>query len=720
MTRLMKTPPLNLHAPLITLFALVVWLAASATASAQPNDLATIRSQFRQYTLSKTMGKGDRLLDNVGMPKSKIAEAKKDAATLRPAGSWVDIKYDSKAHSAWPPANHLVRILSMTTFAVQPNIAAADRAMCMSAIHRGLMFWARHDFQCRNWWYNDIGDPKLLGTIGILLGDQLAPAERAYITNVSMARCHVGSMTGQNRVWIAGNGLMRGLLSNDPKLVKQAADVIWSEVRVGTDEGIQPDDSFRQHGPQQQFGNYGLAFASEVCQWAYVLRGTSVAMPEAKLSILRNYLLGGQDWVTWRGSMDISSCGRQLFPNSPKGKARGITAVMATMPLVDPSHAKQYEAFVTRNTHPDASNDLLGNKYFWNSDYAVQRGRLMFISVRMHSRRTIGGEVVNHENLSGALLADGGTFVYLYNNEYTNIFPVWNWRKIPGITAEQSDTRPKWARGKYGQPKSKSAFVGGVSNGQLGCCAMDLKRAGLSAKKVWFFYLDRVICLGADIRCTDDKPVSTTIDQCLLRGSTQLLVYLGRGTSIASRTLTGNSVEKMDYRDSILQNGIRYINLTAQPWTVTAGSQSGTWSNVYTNPSTPKGIVTKPVLTITIDHGMHPAGASYAYSESAENDRAAAAEKMLANTPSLQAVDNGEGLISAIFWTPGHIDTPAGVLKVDHPCAMLIDTHGRKIVVADPTQTLHQIGITWHGRTQQVDLPEGGDAGESVSLAWGS
>ena len=66
-------------------------------------------------------------------------------------------------------------------------------------------------------------------------------------------------MTGQNKVWLAGNVLIRGLLLNDAELIKEARENICSEIVLGQKEGIQPDWSFHQHGPQQQFGNYGLS-----------------------------------------------------------------------------------------------------------------------------------------------------------------------------------------------------------------------------------------------------------------------------------------------------------------------------------------------------------------------------------------------------------------------------------------------------------------------------
>ncbi len=45
-------------------------------------------------------------------------------------------------------------------------------------------------------------------------------------------------MTGQNKVWLAGNVLIRGLLLNDAELIKEARENICSEIVLGQKEGF--------------------------------------------------------------------------------------------------------------------------------------------------------------------------------------------------------------------------------------------------------------------------------------------------------------------------------------------------------------------------------------------------------------------------------------------------------------------------------------------------
>src|SRR6185437_13671845 len=112
--------------------------------------------------------------------------------------------------------------------------------------------------------------------------------------------------TGANLVWMAGNELMRGLLENDRATVADALDAIYGEIHVTPPggEGIQPDFSFHQHGAVLYSGGYGGAFTGDCASYAYLTRGTGLAMPPARLNLLANYVLDGQQWMVWNGVYD--------------------------------------------------------------------------------------------------------------------------------------------------------------------------------------------------------------------------------------------------------------------------------------------------------------------------------------------------------------------------------------------------------------------------------
>jgi chondroitin AC lyase len=581
----------------------------------------------------------------------------------------------------------------------QAGTDPAESKKCIDAVHRALGFWIAHDFKCLNWWYNDIGVPKILGTVALLLGDDLQSPEFTYITTVAMPRSKVGSMTGQNRVWLAGNGVMLAAIAHDSGLLKKAADVIADEIKVTDKEGVQPDWSFHQHGPQQQFGNYGLAFAVEMTKWANVLRGTPYAMSPDKLAIVRGYLLNGQNWVTWHGAMDISSCGRQLVPGSPAKKAGAIRGVFRSMETVDPDHAADYRAYVERNT-ADHSNDLIGNKFFWRSDYMVQRFADWAFTLKMSSHRVIGGETVNSENLAGLHLADGATFIYRTAHEYDDIFPVWDWRKIPGTTSPQGNSPVGWS-GKSAH--LATSFVGGASDGQTGCAALDFQRGDLRAKKAWFIAGDTVVCLGADISSTGNDSIVTTIDQCLLAGPVSIQEH-SKGAAGASNLLKDTGW--------IEHAGTRYTSLVPQSIDVIHKQKTGNWHTVFDTPGAPKQNVTKEVLTISIDHGQHPNAAGYAYAITPAAQDADA--HILANTATVQAVQIGAQWSAAVFWASGNIDLNGLTVAVDNPCILL--SNAGKLTIVDPTEKLKSLQLTIAGKSQTIELPQGGEAGKSVAV----
>lgn len=671
---------------------LLVVLSCVTTVAAE-TDVQRIARQFREYCLHEATDRGERLLDDVELPKTAVAEAIRHLRGQRDDGSWADVDYSSNARSSWPPYTHLTRTLSVIVHARRPDTPDAERANCVTGVYRAMTYWITHDLQCPNWWYNEIGVPKIVGTIAILLGDDLAPGERAYVTDTVLPRSKVGAMTGQNRVWLAANGVMRGVLRDDAELVRVAANVIQDELRVSAGEGIQRDWSFHQHGPQQQFGTYGLAFAVEMARWATILRDTPFALPPEKLAIVRGYLLEGQSWVTWRGTMDVSACGRQLFPGMPRSKAAVLRGVMRTMALVDSAHSKSYES----------NDDLVGNRYFWRSDYMIHRRPGVAFSLKMSSSRVIGGETVNNENLSGLLLADGATYVYRDGREYEDIFPVWDWRKIPGVTAAQADGPLRWPK-KVDLSKSAS-LVGGVSDGVNGCAAMDFRADDLRAKKAWIFVGDAVVCLGIDITSTTrTAPLLTTINQCLLRGPVTIR-QAGKSSPFK------DSFRKFFEAEWVEHDGIRYVFPEHQAITVAAETHTGNWKRVFDTPGTPTADVSKELFTLCVDHRSDNHYAYFIVPSSAGDDLRVT---ILSNTALIQAAKVND-VTGAVFWTAGQANVDGIALHVDQPCVLIIDSGGR-VTVADPTQKLKSIRLTVGTATHDVELPQGEHAGSSVSV----
>jgi chondroitin AC lyase len=159
---------------------------------------------------------------------------------------------------------------------------------------------------------------------------------------------------------------------------------------------------------------------------------------------------------------------------------------------------------------------LTWDRFFWHSEYFTHQRPTWFSSVRMHSNRQNGMEQPhNEEGLKMHHFADGSNFISLTGEEYFNIFPVWDWLKIPGATIVQSPSVPHW---NEIAKKGLSEFVGGVTDGIYGATAFDFQSPHdpLKAHKAYFFFDKEYVSMGSGISSDTSYPVFTTINQCLL------------------------------------------------------------------------------------------------------------------------------------------------------------------------------------------------------------
>lgn len=636
-------------------------------------------------------------------------------------GAWPDIDYTSKQRGDWPTAAHLNRLQALAKAYQKTGTNFFHNPELLKKINMALNYWLDNDFQCPNWWYPEIGVPMALAPTLILLEDELSKEQMAKGIKI-LDRAKIG-MTGQNKVWLSGNVLLKSLLLRDEATIRKAASSIQEELKVGLGEGIQPDGSFHQHGPQIQFGNYGLAYVGDMIKWIRMLRKTPFYFDESKMSILRDYLLNGQQWITWKNQMDISACGRQLFVDAQRGKAASLARDFRQMETLDPANAEQYKKANQYET-------LTGNRHFWCSDFQVQRTPDYYFSVKMCSDRVAGAESCNSENLCGYYLGDGATYLYQSGKEYDNIFPFWDWKKIPGTTAQQdSKELPVLTAAGYRLPTD---FVGGVSDGQTGIAAMDYRRDGVSAKKAWFIFNNQIVCLGAGITCASGVPVATSVNQSFLNGDVMIKTK-------SEKILPAESSEELSPK-WILHDQTGYFvpdggNLKLETKTVT-----GSWNLVaskYKDDPIQAGI-----FKLWFDHGVNPSGKTYAYCLVPKADKTKM--QQLEANPSFRILKNGtdvQAVVSSdqkwggiVFYQAGKSELMGGIAS-DQPCiVMLKKENGRlSVCVSDPTHKLEQIQLTLKGnfqgnsetvKTKQitdgtellVNLPKGNEAGKTVTI----
>ena len=488
----------------------------------------------------------------------------------RADGSWPSVDYTTVLRSQWPANEHLKNLKALASARRTPETE--------QAFHKALGFWLNGRFRNPNWWWNQIGVPLSVGASALLMDDVLTAEERAGVVKL-MQESGI-RMTGQNKVWLAECVLMRALLEGKAPDARAARDAIASEVAMSkTVEGIQADWSFHQHGNMAQFGNYGAAYILSIARFAVIFSGTGLDFPDDKLSILENLLDKGFRPTVWRGSMDIGSVGRQFTENAQRLK--GLTPLAASWWLARTGRPEAVRIF--RDCRADLRGERaevphLGLTWFPNSAMGMYRTERWMAAVKCETAHVKGTERVNEDNLLGAHLADGALFTYVTGDEYRDIFPLWNWRHIPGTTSYDVDT-VDW--------KSRNRAEDCAADGTTVHFTLD--RAGLKAHTRWRFSPEGVDVSVTGITSTRELPVVTTVEQSLAQP---------------------NAAFRREKDGIVAVNGAIRYELPSNAL-VRIEERSGSWRRHMG--SMPDQRAAGRVFEITIPHGVKPSAASCAW-----------------------------------------------------------------------------------------------------------
>ena len=709
---------------------LPLWLCmvCACTSTGQEADLSKIKENFKKvYIVGSPLtsdlqealnanppgfGVSDRVVmelqQRVPFSKAFIEEL---LAKQNEEGAWTDINYADKTRSGWEPRLHPERILGLVKACQDENSEYYQSEKVIQAIHAALGFWFKEKLKCPNWYYNQIGVPRTLGVAFVLFEEHLTADEKKEAVEL-MKNSQFG-MTGQNKVWLAGNVMMRALLENDLALVQQARDTIVSEICTGKKEGIKDDWSFHQHGPQQQFGNYGLAYISSMSLFSGLFAETSMAFSDEQLDIIGSLLDKGYQWVIWKGNMDISALGRQLFRSAPEHKALGAAFAAAELGGGENRFCNEVAERVMRNCF-SPKNSLIGHKHFWQSDYTLMRQSAWMASLKMASTRVLGTESMNGDNKKGYYLADGALFVYGTGQEYLNIFPVWDWRKVPGVTTYESDAAMPMLEKSY-YPGNESDFVGGISDGKQGLSVMELKRDGLTVRKYCLFTPEALVVLGSGIQSDSLLPVTTSIEQCW--------------ASDEAEVWTDGAWKKLPTRQTFAGKGLRVLH-GQKGYIIPEGqcvaemeNRTGRWNDIMQiyKEQTEEG----KVFSLYMNHGIRPGGASYQYYILPQADRKAVGRfstddlKVMTNTEKIQVVHVAkEDAWWIAAWKEGTCTLGSSLrVNVLTPGLYCIKRQGNsyQILCGDPTQQRDSLALEINGVKKTIQLPQGKDRGTSVA-----
>lgn len=618
-------------------------------------------------------------------------------------GSFPDINYAQTDRTGWTPQLHYHRLLDMVYGYVSSSSQYYKDDNLYEKIIKGMEYWIEASPKAENWYHTQIDEPLNFGLIliSMRIGDKRIPQdlEEKVIDRWRNNGADPSKRGGSNRSEIALHWMYFACLTEDEELLGTALDYIFEPIEYTDYQGFQVDHSYFQHGHQLYIGGYGEVQLESVLQTACCVKDTKFNIPEPKLGLLRQYVLYSWANVIRGEVINWNSQGRQLSRKDYLKDPVRRVAIIDKMIEIDPQYKEDYQAIRSRLLGLSQPGDGVPyyHAHFYRGDYTIHTRPEYTFSTRMVSTRTCRQEKGNGENLLGYYLSDGSTDIAVSGNEYTDIMPLWDWNRIPGVTAPLLDTIPKtpelWA--VYGT----SDFAGGVSDSIYGCSAYryydEYSGVNTGACKGWFFFDDEVVCLGAGI--TSVHHAVTTVNQCW--GSQEFNYSITNGPT---ETFDGETAEMQKNGVSwVLHNKVGYFFPDHQSVIVSNQETIGNWRWVSTVQED-KDISGK-VFTLCVDHGATATNATYSYIVRPNSSVALMSDytkscpiEILANTDSVQIVRHTKlNLTEGIFYRGCKYSGKDLAIQATNPCALILKERDSDFLVhiADLTQSRQSIRV---------------------------
>ena len=629
-------------------------------------------------------------------------------------GSWTDINYTSRIVTFWPPMQHLYRLHRMAgLFCNQQDKNSALAVKLLAGIKAGIAYWQLKKPVSDNWFYNDIGKQLEFIQIMILMRDYLPVATINEICNY----CVIANAnnTGANLLEMATSTAVRGVLQNNSDMIRISLDLIKTVI-VPVDkgkDGIQADNSFLFHGLQLFSTLYNVSIMRGAAFWLDMTNGLSFELPQQIQNGIRNAILESDRWFYYGDIADFGTVGRRMSQQNGT-RTSDILPTLKRLAGIDSLNADAYKLMIA-NIEQNKHDTLNGNRHFYRADCMVQRNPTFYFSVKMCSSRTSGTESGNGENLKGFWLPFGANCLLKSGNEFKTTFPLWDWTKVPGVTCPEEVPSFGWS---INQP---SEFVGGVSNGKIGICSMQLNKQSTIARKSWFVFEDEIVALGAGITSTNTKPITTSLAQNKMVGK------------VFVNGVVVKSGEKIEYSNvsTVYNDSTAYYFPLASKVSITNTLKSGNWYQI--NNSQPDLVVKDSVFSVWLTHGIKPVDSTYAYIilpktslQKLTSYTTNSTVKILKNTLTVQAATHtAKKLTGAVFHAGGQVVLENGIIiKAFQPCALLVDASSDSLImyVSDPSQNseIATFQIVYNSTQRElvdVKLPGGNFSGSTVKFS---
>lgn len=632
---------------------------------------------------------------------------------LQTNGSFTGIEYDRKDRSDWPPLEHINRVLDMVLGYTSQGSNYYESPDIKRQIELALQYWQEVKPTCDNWWYNQIAEPQRMGLILLFMKVHGKEKLTATLENTCLQRMidkggNPGSQTGANRIDVALHYLYRACITENVTLLSQAMNFIYDPLRyTSASEGLQYDNSYTQHGRQLYIGGYGEVVIDGALKAASYAAGTPYAIAGEDLEVFSKFFRETFLSVIRGEYMLYNVLGRGITRVNVQKKSVFIK-MAERMKVLDPDYADEYDKALARlkGDQPADYGLTAQNTHYFRSDYTLHKRPAYTFDVRTVSSRTVRNEqgIGNGEAYKQYFMSDGATSLVMKGDEYFNIYPVWNWAKIPGVTCPEYTTIPI---AKDYLISGTSNFAGGATDSLYAVSAYfyddkyedvthtNQPAINTSARKAWFFFEDEIVCLGNDIKSTNQYQINTTVNQCHLNGDVTISSG-GNETVLEKGSYTYNDL------DWVLHNGAGYFFPNKGNIGLNAREESGNWYDI--NRGGPNEVTKKDVFTLWFDHGIAPTDESYSYIIVPNKYTAAEMKnhpisdiEIIANTDSMQVVRHkGLNIWQFVFYKAAKFEHDDVFVSVDNSCAFILKGVGTPeaiIHVSDVSQSLIKLSI---------------------------
>lgn len=374
-----------------------------------------------------------------------------------------------------------------------------------------------------NWWDWQIGSPRWLVSILMIMEDQLTQKEITDYLSLFDKLVPTPVGLGSNAMHTARLAVGSALLQKDTRKIirmqnsmektllyvdngRNAQNMLYGDrgPKKTKGEGFYTDGSYIFHTLHPMNGTYGMEHFALVGPFVSMFEGTPLEMTTPSIDNISDWIYNAFDPLIYQGAIF-----RMVKGRAPGGLHLAGSAILGSMidsmNCLSPEDCAAVGSIIKAQVRDDTSIDyyntlslpqvikltqimndtaietresLMTNHVYYNEDKVVHQRGNFALGISMSSSRIFNYECINNENLQGWYLGDGMTEYYTKGNftqSQDNYWKYVNPYRLPGTTVD-TQLRKAVSINQGNEYLSSKDFVGGVSlDNTYGTAAMWLE-----------------------------------------------------------------------------------------------------------------------------------------------------------------------------------------------------------------------------------------------------